>query len=260
MANDQPSGSTDATRGVAGFTLLEMIISLTILCLVVLTVYTAFSLGVDVWRRMEEGEKSAAQRKAIALRLLHGDFSNLRPYTWNSEKGRILFFAGGPKSVFYVTTNGLGATNRRGKALFFTCLFVHASAEGEGSAVYVYKSGLPGPNLAELLRDFRAGGDLQRTNFVPPAFILEHSVQVIKNVHDAQFGYQRQAYPPFSGVKAEVEDVQSTQSEEERVLAQSQWVENELPGQISFRARDETGGFLVRTVCSTSPLLDHAAR
>jgi len=246
--------------GRAGFTLLEMIISLTVLSLVVLTVYMAFSLGVDVWRRMEEGEKSAAHRKAIALRLLQGDFGNLRPYTWSRDKGKSLFFAGGPKSVFYVTTNGLGAANRRGKALFFACLYVHAPAPGQGNSLYVYKSPLPEPDLLEVLRDFRAKGELQRANFVPPAFMRQDSIRVVDQVQDAQFSYQKQTYPVFSGAKTEVQGEQGQKRDAGRILARSQWVDNELPGQISFRAQNAMGEFLVRTQLSSSPALDHGKR
>ena len=247
-------------RGKAGFTLLEMIISLTILSLVVLTIYVAFSLGVDVWRDMEEKRKTPAERKAIAIRLLHEDFDGLRPYTWNSEKGTYLFFAGGPQCVFYVTTNGLGAANRSGKALFFTCLYVHSAAQDDGPALYVYKSGVPVPGLLEALQDFRSGGEMQRTNYVPPAFIRQESIRVINDVQDGQFGYQKQAYPGFSGVKTEVEGERKQQRSRGEILARTQWVADELPGQISFSAGEDTGGFLVRAVVSDSPVLDHKKR
>ena len=254
--SDQGLGSNDAA-GEAGFTLLEMIISLTILSLVVLTVYVAFSLGVDVWQGMEENRKTPAERKALALRLLHKDFSGLRPYTWNNEKGTSLFFAGGPQCVFYVTTNGLGATHRSGKALFFTCLYVHSTAQEEGRSLYVYKNGVPLPELLDALQDFRSGGEMQRTNYVPPAFIRQESIRVVNDLQDAQFGYQKQAYPVFSGAKTEVESERNQQRSEGDLLAQTQWVDNELPGQISFSAGQGTGDFIVRTVLSDSPALDH---
>ncbi|MGM0760868.1 MAG: PulJ/GspJ family protein [Thermodesulfobacteriota bacterium] len=260
-SNDQRTKTIAASAGKAGFTLLEMIISLTVMSLVVLTLYMAFSLGVDVWKKMEEDQKSKTQRKAIALRLLQNDFRSLCLYTFNSEKGEFLFFAGGPQCVFYVTTNGLGAAHRLDKALFFACLYVHTAPNGQGNSLYVYKSGVPGPELLRALRDFQAGTEIERSSYVPPAFILQESVQVINNVHDAQFGYQRQAYPLFSGVKTEVQEVQSQQKDEGKVLAKTHWVDSELPAQISFRAGGELGDFLVCTPLSRkSPALDHGKR
>ncbi len=254
--NEESLAGTRLWGGDSGFTLLEMIISLTILSLVVLTVYIAFSLGVDVWKGMEK-EKSAAERKAITLRMLQEDWARIRPYTWNSEKGDVMFFAGGPKSVFYVTTHGLGAKNRSGKSLFFTCLYVHSAPEGEGSSLYVYKSGLPGPEILEAVREFRTGTEMGRANFVPPSFITEESVPVLHNVQDAQFGYQEQAYPIFSQAKAQVEGDRVQDRDAGDILADTEWVRDELPGQISFTTKDPENGFIARAVLTDSPTLNH---
>ncbi|MFO7803236.1 MAG: prepilin-type N-terminal cleavage/methylation domain-containing protein [Desulfovermiculus sp.] len=258
--NEERLAGTILWGGDSGFTLLEMIISLTILSLVVLTVYVAFSLGVDVWKGMDK-EKSAAERKAMTLRLLQEDLARIRPYTWNSEKGDVLFFAGGPTSVFYVTTHGLGAKNRSGKALFFTCLYVHSAPEGEGNSLYVYKSGLPKPEIMEAVRDFRAGTEMERTNYVPPGFITEEGVPVLHNVQGAQFGYQEQAYPIFSQVKAQVEGDWDQERDTGDILANTEWVRDELPGQISFTTNKDTeNGFIARAVLTDSPTLDHKKR
>ena len=269
MSDEDKSIRTSANFGFAyprvsvshsGFTLLEMIISMTILSLVVLTVYLAFSLGVDVWQRMD-GQKSIEEKKSVTLRLLKEDFAHIRPYTWSGEKGEILFFAGGPRCLYYVTTNGLGAKDRAGKDLFFTCLYIHSDPEGEGDALFVYKSGLPGPDILEAVRDFRTGGDMRRANYVPPRFIIRDSVPVINNVPDAQFGYQKQAYPVFSGVKTEVKEGEWGQKQNESgILAETEWVGDELPGQIAFTSQDPEGGFIVRTTLSPSPVLDHKKR
>jgi hypothetical protein len=237
-----------------------MIISLTILSLVVLTVYVAFSLGVDVWQDMGD-KKTAAERKAIALRLLKQDFNSIRPYTWNSEDGQLVFFAGGPRSVFYVTTNGLGAKNRSGKALFFTCLYIDSAPENEqGNSLYVYKIGVPGPDFLDTLREFRTGSDMFRSNYIPPTFISEESVPVLNNVSEAQFGYQEQAYPPFSGAKTEVEGKWGHDQENGEILAETEWVQDKLPGQISFITRYAGRDFMARAVLSNSPPLDHSKR
>lgn len=254
--NEDRLTSNKLCGGDSGFTLLEMIISLTILSLVVLTVYVAFSLGVDVWQGMDK-EKSAAERKAITLRLLQEDWARIKPYTWHSEKGDVLFFAGGPRSVFYVTTHGLGAKNRSGKALFFTCLYVHSAPEGEGNSLYMYKSGLPGPEVLEAVREFRTGSDMERANFVPPNFITEESVPVLHNVQDAQFEYQEQAYPIFSQVKAQVEGEWDQNRDTGDILADTEWVKDEVPGQISFTTEDPEKGLIARAVLSDSPELDH---
>ncbi len=238
----------------SGFTLLEMLISLTMLSLVVLTVYMTFSLGVDVWQRMEE-EESAERRQALAVRLLQEDFAQIRPYTWAGDEGQVRFFAGGPQSVFYVTTNGLGSRERQGKALFFTCLFVRS--EDEALALHIYKTALPRPDLLEAVQDFRASGDTQRENYEPPSFVRENSVLVLSNLQEAGFAYQDQAYPVFSGVKVDIEGDWS-QEMDSQVLAETEWVGDNLPGQISFQAQGPLGELLARTVLAQQPVLNRS--
>ncbi|MDZ7761344.1 MAG: prepilin-type N-terminal cleavage/methylation domain-containing protein [Desulfovermiculus sp.] len=236
----------------AGFTLLEMIVSMTILSMVVLVVYVAFSMGVDVWKRMQ-GHKSTEQRRAVAIRLLKEDFRNIRPYTWQGEEGTYAFYTGGPQSVFYVTTNALGTSQGQGRALFFTCLFVHSTPEN-GLGLYIYKTGVPSRDILDLVRDFRSGGDMHRENYTLPADILDQSVLVLEDLEEGAFWYQAQAYPVFSGVKAEGKA--SSQEDDSKLLAESEWVDNDLPGQMSFRAHKGEDVFLVHTILSEQPVLN----
>ena len=237
----------------AGFTLLEMIISLTILSLVLLTVYMAFSMGVDVWERMDQ-ETSPEHRRAITLRLLQEDLASIRPYTWHGEDGDFSFFSGGPQTVFYVTTNALGAAKMQGKALFFTCLFMHASSE-HGRSLYIYKTGLPHPEILEEVREFRAGGDTHRKQYALPSSLREESILLLEDLEEAEFAYQGQAYPPFSGAKADVES-NGQRAGQDIGLAKAEWVENSLPGQVLVRLQKGEDSLLVHTVLAEEAALN----
>ena len=113
-----------------GFTLLEMVISMTILSMVVLMIYFSFSVGVDLWRKKQESD-NPLQRLELALRLLSKDLESVVDYTCQWEKGTTYFFAGSQSCLFYVTRNGLGAVAREDKALFFTCLYLKSGPDGD---------------------------------------------------------------------------------------------------------------------------------
>jgi hypothetical protein len=76
-------------------------------------------------------------------------------------------------------------------------------------------------------------------------------------VQDAQFGYQEQEYPVFSGAKADVEGDWQQNQDSGEILAETEWVQEGLPGQISFMVKDPENGFMVREVISQSPPLNH---
>ena len=233
-----------------GFTLLEMIISLTILSMVVLTVYVAFSLGVDVWRRMDSTE-NPEQRRAIALRLLQNDFAHIQPYTVHRDQESYPFYSGGPQCLLYVTTSPLASSQMQDKGLFFSCLFLHSTDE-HGLCLFLYKTNRPSEEILDVVREFRSGGSLHQECFIPPERIRSKSVVLVKNVGEAVFGYQGPSSPLFSGAKTDVES-EKDQKTDSGSLARKVWVENELPGQMSFQAQGGQSSLFVHTLLS-----DHA--
>ena len=137
MTSFAPASLPHRTEASSGFTLLELIISLTITAMVVVVVYSAFSLGVRVWERQGQ-ESDAVKRDEIMFRLLDRDVADMAPYVMLLDGASLSLTAGGPTAFFYVTRNGFGALRRQDRALFFTCLFV-AEDDDKDLALYLYK-------------------------------------------------------------------------------------------------------------------------
>lgn len=171
----------------AGFTLLETVISLTILSLLMLVLYLAFSTAAALWSR-EGREDSRGQRQETVARLLADDFRGLRPYTLNWEQGQSFAFAGGPRTVFYVTTNGLGAEDRASRGLFFACLFL-APRDNGGLALYLHKSPYPHQGYFEALHDFSNSVGGARAAWQPPETLREGSTLLLDGLSEASFSF-----------------------------------------------------------------------
>ena len=137
----------------AGFTLIEMIIAMTILALVVTVLYLAFSSAGRIWSKQQV--KGGQSEHEVALtRLLHDDLQHFVPYSFSWEKGEGFFFALGPRVIFYATTSGYGARQRRAEGLYFACCYLKDSEDQEGQSLYIIKEMGPKKILVEALWDF----------------------------------------------------------------------------------------------------------
>ena len=89
-----------ACGGNRGFTLLELLISLTILSLITLLVFGAFRIGIRAW---EKGEKNidGRQRERIVLDLIKRQLASIPVDTVKGEKA--LALKGDSKSVEFVS-------------------------------------------------------------------------------------------------------------------------------------------------------------
>ncbi len=237
-----------AIRARAGFTLLEVVISLTILSLLMLVLYMAFSTASSVWTRAGDGN-SPKQRQETVSRLLADDFRGLRPYTLNWEQGRDFAFAGARRTVFYVTTGGLGASDRADHGLFFACLFLapeSGSRPGRqvGQALYLYKSSYPDETYFQALHEFATSTGDTRASWLPPESLRERSYLLLDNLGEAAFSFS-----PGSTVLPE--DQNENPFAASRPLPEEGWARQSLPavtqleytldGQV-FRALAMNGG------------------
>jgi prepilin-type N-terminal cleavage/methylation domain-containing protein len=230
-----------AWRGDWGFTLLELIISLTILSMVVMIIYYAFSMGVRVWSQQEEQDAQVDRREVLA-RLIEEDFSKCRAYTVNWEKGQTFLFAGGERTVFYVTRNGLGATSRSSYGLYFSCLYVQRDENGT-SNIYLYKSPLPKERFIEETSAFQTMGEMEREGFVPDSRIRDKARLVFKNIEQPLFSYADKEFTPFSGSTDAFQEVSSGDSSSR--LPKEQWMKKQLPQQVQFQCTLDGNPFMV---------------
>lgn len=88
-----------------GFTLIELIIAITILCLITVIIGGAFRLGIQAW---EKGEKETgdSQRLRVLSSLLSQQLKSFYPYKIKMENKdeEVVLFKGGSDSITFVTT------------------------------------------------------------------------------------------------------------------------------------------------------------
>ncbi|WP_291323173.1 prepilin-type N-terminal cleavage/methylation domain-containing protein [Desulfonatronospira sp.] len=219
----------------SGFTLLELVVAMTIVSLVVLTLYQAFSIGVRVWDS-DDRQTEKAVRLEAALRLIQDDISRAVSYDINWSEGSTLLFAGGPDSIFYVTRNGTGAIGGAGSALFFSVLYLDSCQESDGRCLFIFKSPRPGKEFVEAVDSFRRGTEFEREHYQPGSYFAEKSVKVLDRIEDWNISYSPEEFQPFAGLELELPD---QRLHERGRLADEDWVQDDLPGRVRIAFKHE---------------------
>ena len=167
----------------SGFTLIEMIIAMTILALVVTVLYLAFSTAGRIWSK-QQVKGGQGEHEVALTRLLYDDLQHLVPYSFSWEKGEGFFFALGSQAIFYATTSGYGARQRQAEGLYFTCCYLKESEEQEGLALYLVKEMGAKKFLLESLWDFIQSPD---QGFTVSTEISEASLLILDGLSEATF-------------------------------------------------------------------------
>ena len=215
-----------------GFTLIEVVVSLTIMAMVITVLYQAFSVSGRIWSRQQVQGDIIAREQAL-WNLLTGDFREICPYTFNREKGQGGFFEGGQKTIFYVTTNKFASSFRRPGGLFFCCFYIRPDAEGNYSA-YLYKTPYPETRLFKAFDDFQQLPTDQKRDYVPGEEIREKSVLIIDGLVDASFSYGKEQFIslPEHGKEALIEA-------DDYTLPITTWGGGHHPDRLLFSYRQE---------------------
>ena len=87
----------------AGFTLLELIVSMTILSMVAVLIAYSLHLGIDAWQRGER-ETGETQRLRVLSGILYQQIKSAYPYEVKIDDEKVVFFKGKPDSLMFVTT------------------------------------------------------------------------------------------------------------------------------------------------------------
>ncbi len=119
-------------KGTSGFTLLELIVTFTILSLVVVMTLGALRLGSAAWEKGEERAEKI-QKKRIVFDLLSQQMKSSFPYRVKSQKAEAdyLVFLGDGSSLRFVSAFSLRA--RRQEGLVFVIYKVEEGASsGQG--------------------------------------------------------------------------------------------------------------------------------
>jgi len=87
----------------AGFTFLEVIISLTIMSLVVVAIYGALRLGIQAAERGEE-RREENQRMRAALSFIRRQLKSAYPYPVQDQGESFIYFIGGREGVSFISS------------------------------------------------------------------------------------------------------------------------------------------------------------
>jgi len=87
----------------AGFTLLELIIAITILPLIILIIGNGFRLGMNAWEK-GENETVWTQRFRVLSGVLSQQIKSAYPYVTEIDEERVILFEGTSDSIMFVTT------------------------------------------------------------------------------------------------------------------------------------------------------------
>jgi general secretion pathway protein J len=88
---------------VSGFTLLELIIALSILSMVIVLIGRGFHLGINAWEK-GESETRWTQRLRVLSGLMSQQLKSAYPYMVEIEDEKVILFKGETDSVLFVTT------------------------------------------------------------------------------------------------------------------------------------------------------------
>jgi general secretion pathway protein J len=124
-------------KGTSGFTLLELIVTFTILSLVVIMVLGALRLGSAAWEKGEERAEKI-QKKRVVFDLLSQQMKSSFPYRIKSQKAEAdyLAFLGDGSSLRFVSAFSLRARKQEG--LVFVIYKVEEGASS-GKVLKVYE-------------------------------------------------------------------------------------------------------------------------
>lgn len=96
-----------------GFTLLEMLVGLTLLGILLILVYSALNLGLRAW---DAGDRqvSEASHQRIVQTFLRRELGQVFPVRWRGIAESKIAFEGGKHEIKFVTALNLGASTREG--------------------------------------------------------------------------------------------------------------------------------------------------
>lgn len=98
---------------MAGFTLLETLIGLTLLGVMLVLIYSSLNVGLRAW---DTGEKrvSVASHQRVVQSFLRRELSQVFPVRWRGIPESRIAFEGGKDEIKFVTALTLGASAREG--------------------------------------------------------------------------------------------------------------------------------------------------
>jgi prepilin-type N-terminal cleavage/methylation domain-containing protein len=126
-----------AEKLLTGFTLIEVVVAMTILGFSLLIIFGAFRLGLSAWERGARTREDF-QRERTAVQMISRQVKSMVPYKIKTQKaeGDYLAFEGKENSLKFVSALSLRAHRPEG---FVFVIYEFKSGGGEGGRLLVYE-------------------------------------------------------------------------------------------------------------------------
>ncbi len=164
-----------APRKGKGFTLIEVIVTMTIVGFILVIIYQVFRLGLFSW---EKGESAAEEYQKIRIvsRLLSQQIKSTFPYEIKTKKAEAnyLAFEGKKQSLKFVSA--FRAKSKRPEGLVFAVYNFKEGGSGEGSLILYEQRVL-------------------NTDFFEEALKEDEGVPLLEGLSEIRFEYFREADP-----------------------------------------------------------------
>ena len=159
--------------GSSGFTLLEMVVTLTILGFILLIIFGAFRLGISAWEKGESSREEYQKVRAVS-QLVSRQLKSMVPYKIKTEKaeGDYLAFEGRSRSLKFVSALSIRAKQPEG---FVYAIYEFKDGGNEGGRLVVYEQRV-----------------LIRKNFFEERPNEESGVPLIEGISDIRFEYYQE--------------------------------------------------------------------
>jgi general secretion pathway protein J len=159
--------------GSSGFTLLEMVVTLTILGFILLIIFGAFRLGISAWEKGESSREEYQKVRAVS-QLVSRQLKSMVPYKIKTEKaeGDYLAFEGSARSLKFVSALSMKAKQPEG---FVYTIYEFKDGGNEGGRLVVYEQRV-----------------LIRKNFFEEQPNEESGVPLIEGISDIRFEYYQE--------------------------------------------------------------------
>jgi general secretion pathway protein J len=159
--------------GSSGFTLLEMVVTLTILGFILLIIFGAFRLGISAWEKGESSREEYQKVRAVS-QLVSRQLKSIVPYKIKTEKaeGDYLAFEGSARSLKFVSALSMRAKQPEG---FVYAIYEFKDGGSEGGRLVVYEQRV-----------------LIRKNFFEERPNEESGVPLIEGISDIRFEYYQE--------------------------------------------------------------------
>jgi len=225
---------------------------MTILAMLAVTIYFAFSVGVQTWNR-QQVETRTVEKLERTLRYLEREFKMCVPFTMSRGGAELSFFLGTETLLFYVTRSGFGSSSRNSE-LYFSCLSAQEDEGQDELHLSLYKTPVPETGFVEDLFRLAKLSQAQKELFELDSTIQDKSVPLLQGLEGMALAYHQRTFQPWSGIDLS-EDNSTLGSGEGQDFAPT-WSGEDLPGFIRLELTFEGETYTVRTPLTQDPKHD----